>query len=305
VPYRFIKQLAGPDQDFLEVIARLKPGVPLEEAQKEITAVWKSLPQATPRALTLTRIELRSIRNGASYLREQFRTALIALMVGTAFLLLMVCSNVGGLLLARSAARSKETAVRLALGATRVQIVAQWGLESLVLTFSGGVSGAALAYVGIPLLMRWMPRLPLNSFDLRTFSVDVRISVRVIVFAFASCGITAILSAIGLYGALAFYVAQRQQELGLRLALGASTLHVIKTVLRRIGPLLIGGLASGLAVYFLTGRWMQTLFFGIGFADPVFISTAVVMLMGTAAAAAAVPIYRALHFDAASILKQE
>src|SRR3989442_4002684 len=196
VPYGFMKQLARPDQNFLEIICRLKPGVPLEQAQKEVATMWKSLPQALTVALDPSRIELRSIKYSASYLREQFRIALMALMAGTVLLLLMVCSHVGRLLLARSAAQGQEGAGRFALGATRRIIVGQYLRESILLTFCGGAVGTALAYTGVPLLMRWIPELPLNSVDLRTFSVDIRVNLRVIVFAVASCGITAILSAL-------------------------------------------------------------------------------------------------------------
>src|SRR5215470_14397497 len=117
-------------------------------------------------------------------------------MAGTALLLLLVCSNVGGLLLARSAAHAKETAVRLALGATRMRIGVQCMIEALLLTFVGGAAGAALAYAAIPLLARWMPQVPFYSFELRTFSVDVRINSRVMVFAILSCAVTASLSAL-------------------------------------------------------------------------------------------------------------
>src|SRR5262245_35682503 len=167
VPYRFVKQLAGPDEDFLEIIARLKPGIPREEAQKEATDVWKSLPEALPGARTNSRVELRSIEYGASYFREQFRTALIALMAGIALVLLVVCANVAGLLLARSAARANETAICLALGATRARIVGECILDSLLLMLLGGAAGAILANGGVALLIRWMPQMPLNSFDLR------------------------------------------------------------------------------------------------------------------------------------------
>src|SRR4030095_4436899 len=108
------------------------------EAQREATNMWKSLPEALPGARTNSRVELRSIEYGASYFREQFRTALIALMAGIALVLLLVCSSVGVLLLARSAALAKETALRLALGAARMRIVAECISDSLLLMLLGG-----------------------------------------------------------------------------------------------------------------------------------------------------------------------
>jgi len=113
------------------------------------------------------------------------------------------------------------------------------------------------------------------------------------------------LSAIGLYGALAYYIAQRRREFGLRLALGAGLRHVIETVLRRISTVLISGSAAGFAVYFITARWLKVLFFGVRLTDPISIIVAVVLLIATAAAAAGLPIYRVLQLDPASVLKQE
>jgi FtsX-like permease family len=116
---------------------------------------------------------------------------------------------------------------------------------------------------------------------------------------------TLLLSAIGIYGTLAYYVTQRRREFGLRRALGASVRHVIETVLRRISVVMISGLAGGFGVYFITARWLKTLFFGVRLADPISITTAVLLLMATAAAAAAIPIYRALHLDPASVLRHD
>jgi len=192
-PYQHLPDFS--ERNFLEIIARLKPAVPLEQAREEVTAFWKTLPEAVQGAIFDSRIELRSIERGSSYLREQFRTALLLVTGGTGLLLLMVCSNVSGLLLARHTARAKETAVRLALGASRMRIIRQCLSESFLLTGIGGTAGLGLAYAGIPLLVRWMPQLPLNSWDLRTFAVHIRPDLRIIAFSIISCGLTLILSA--------------------------------------------------------------------------------------------------------------
>jgi predicted permease len=196
VSYRFITQLSGRDDDGLEIIARLRPGVPLDDARKEVSSVWLSLPEAMPGARTSSRIEVRSIEHGASYLRDQFRTALIVLMAGTALLLLMVCCNIGGLLLARSAVRAKETAVRLAIGAPRMRIIAECLIDSLAVTFLGLAAALPLAYAGVGLLVRSLPQLPISSFDLRTSSVNVGVGLRPILFAVTACVVTAMLSAL-------------------------------------------------------------------------------------------------------------
>src|SRR5262249_35493706 len=193
VSHRFMTAPAGQDNDFLEIIARLKPGVPLIEAQKQLTDIWKALPEPIQAGLGgNSRLELRSIKYGASYLRDQFRTALIVLMAGTGLLLLIVCANVGGLLLARSAAHAKATAVRVALGASRTRIITECLTESLLVALAGSTVGAAAVAVAIPLLIRWLPQLPLTTLDLRPFSIDISPpNVAVVGFAMLCCCLTA------------------------------------------------------------------------------------------------------------------
>ena len=151
------------------------------------------------------------------------------------------------------------------------------------------------------------PKIPIH--EASTIAAEIERSLwreRLIAALASGFGAFALsLPAIGLYCALACYVAQRRRELGVRLALGANARHVTGTVLRRIAPVMIGGLAGGLAVYFIVGRWIQTLFFGVRFADPVVIIAAAALLVASAGSAAAIPIYRALHLDPASVLKQE
>jgi predicted permease len=116
-------------------------------------------------------------------------------MAGTGLLLLIVCANVGGLLLARSAADAKETAVRVALGASRTRITTECLTESLLISLAGSAIGAAGAVVALPLLLRWMPQLPLTTWDLRAFSVDIRTAdLAVVGFAMFCCCFTAALA---------------------------------------------------------------------------------------------------------------
>jgi len=142
---------------WLNIVARLKPGISAATAQAQMTVLWKQL-----RADELTAIEHPTSRfvdhfvaqssivlldnsKGFSPLRDAVKTPLLILM-GMVFLLaVMTCTNLTNLLLVRGAARGKEFAVRYALGATRVQILRQLLVEGLLLGAIGGLLGLAVA----------------------------------------------------------------------------------------------------------------------------------------------------------------
>ena len=193
------------DNFVVEVIARLRPGVSREQAEQETAALWARYmedgalrePQNYKDHLA-SRLEVRSIAYGLSPIRDQSRTALVLLLAGTGLLLLMVCANVGGLLLARATARERETAVRLAVGASRGRIIRQWLTESLLLTLLGGGAGIVAAYLSMPILVRWLPPargIGLDPAELRTLSLDLHPDLRVVAFSIAACALTAVLSA--------------------------------------------------------------------------------------------------------------
>jgi predicted permease len=210
IPYtNSLEFSASPHPDInnfvVEIIARLRPGVTRAQAEQATAAQWsRYLQDAYTRepknyeGHLIGHLELRSLTYGLSPLRDQSRIALELLLAGTGLLLLMVCSNVGGLLLARATAREKETAVRLAIGATRARIVQQWLVESLLLTLIGGAAGIAAAYGTMPLLQRMLPLargLGNDPAELRALNLDLHPDLRVIAFSLALCALTAILSA--------------------------------------------------------------------------------------------------------------
>jgi predicted permease len=193
------------DNFLIEIIARLRPGISREQAEQETAALWtrymKDAAVRDPKdyqSRNNGQLEVRSIAYGLSPIRDQSRTALVLLLAGTGLLLLMVCANVGGLLLARATAREKETAVRLAVGASRGRIVRQWLTESLLLTSVGGGAGIAAAYATMPLLVRWLPPargIGIDPAELRTLSLDLHPDLRVVAFSITVCALTAVLSA--------------------------------------------------------------------------------------------------------------
>jgi predicted permease len=149
------------DQD-LFIIARLKPGVSTPQASTAINLLFTQSLQARagaqPTALRLKQmqaahVELTPVSRGLSSLREQFSLSLRVLMGVVALVLLIASANVANLLLANGAARSREFAVRLAVGAGRLRLARQLFTESALLALLGGAIGVMLSWWGSRLLL--------------------------------------------------------------------------------------------------------------------------------------------------------
>ena len=144
VPFHYAaEQWAQRQSHFLTVVARLKPGIGLQLAQKDMDRVARELQVQFPENAQL----------GANVVPMQVdyagdaRSGLWVLQIASVFVLLIACSNLANLLLARSTGRRREIAVRVALGATRVEIAAQLLTESLLLSLGGGALGLMLGKV--------------------------------------------------------------------------------------------------------------------------------------------------------------
>jgi predicted permease len=118
-------------------------------------------------------------------------------------------------------------------------------------------------------------------------------------------GLGLLLAAIGLYGIIAFAVAQRTREIGIRMAIGARPTAVMKLVLRQGLGLAGIGLAAGAVLGAAATRIVTGALYGIGAADPVAWGVAACVLLGTALLANAIPAYRAMHIDPVRALKAE
>ena len=136
----------------LNVFGRLAPGVTLQQAQAEMDGIAKRLEQQYPDSNK--GIGARVMSYNARFNGGPIRVVFLALMGAVAFVLLIACANVANLLLARSAQRAREMAVRVSLGATRWQLMRQLLVESVLLGCLSGTFGLLLSIAGVGLFDR-------------------------------------------------------------------------------------------------------------------------------------------------------
>jgi predicted permease len=118
-------------------------------------------------------------------------------------------------------------------------------------------------------------------------------------------GLSLVLAALGLYAVISYMVVQRRQEIGIRMALGARTEQVVRSVLRQ-GMALIGiGVIVGAIAALWLGRFLAGLVFGVGTTDPITFGSVALLLATTALLASMIPALRAAHVDPASVLRSE
>jgi putative ABC transport system permease protein len=132
-----------------DVVGRLRPGVTMQQASGELNALQREIRREHPEGPVNDAVNLRSLVDAATY---DIKPGLYALLGATGCLLLIACLNIANLLVARSASRSKEAAIRTALGGSRLRLIRQQIVESTLLSAAGGLLGLLLAS-GI---LRWL-----------------------------------------------------------------------------------------------------------------------------------------------------
>jgi predicted permease len=152
----------------LFVIGRLKPGVSASQAQAELAALVARMQEQDRELDNWFGVNVKPLDEERG---RRVRKALLILLAAAGFVLLIACVNVANLMLARAAARWKETAIRAALGARRWRLMRQFLTESLLLAGAGGAAGLLLAVWGVKLLASMAP---VDIAHLNTIAVDWR-----------------------------------------------------------------------------------------------------------------------------------
>lgn len=172
-----IPEYASRSRGYLRAVARLKPGVRMRTAKRELDSIAERLDRAFPltnRGRGVNPVPLRQVSVG------DVRTPLLVLMGAAAFVLLIGCANVGNLVLVRGIARRRELALRSALGAGTGRLVRQLLTESSVLALLAALLGSAVAFWGSKLLVVSLSQrfaLPAVTFDWPLLAVAVFVAV--------------------------------------------------------------------------------------------------------------------------------
>jgi predicted permease len=207
-----MKRQVTPDFDWLldrrgrwlHVFGRLKPGITPEQAQAALQPWfkrmletdtkredWPPVTEAQLQRYNASWLQVLPAATGRSDLRGRLERPLVVLLAATTLVLLLACLNVANLYLARAFARRRETALRLALGASRGRIVRELLVQSGILAIAGALLGVAMAPAVVKALLSFLPQ------DLTTVDLSASVNLHVFAFALGAALVTAVLFSVG------------------------------------------------------------------------------------------------------------
>ena len=159
-------------------IARLKPGVSIEQAHEQMNRVAAQLDEQYPKFSPGMRVRVVTLHH---HLVGKVRGWMLMLLGAVTLVLLIACANVANLMLVRATVRSREMGIRAALGASRSRLVRALLVESILLSLAGAAAGILLAYFGVAAIHAWLPsglpRVASIGIDLRVLTTAIAVSI--------------------------------------------------------------------------------------------------------------------------------
>ena len=237
------KQLTDHDNHYMTVVGRIKHGVTIEQAQTDISLISQQIARENSDAQGLVPVIIPLYE----HLVGEVRRPLLFLLGAVAFVLLITCANIASLLLSRAAGRSKEIAVRAALGASRVRILRQLLSESILLAVLGGALGLAIAVLSFSVLKQLIP-------EGLTATATLKIDLSVLVYAMIISLLT------GIIFGLAPALSASKIDLNKALKQGGGRVGLSAGSSRLRGAFVVTEVALALALMVCAGLLMQTVF---------------------------------------------
>ena len=185
MPLAFKPEQLNHDFHWLLAMARMKPGITIQQAQANMESVAANIAKDNPRSNKGWGAIVEPLHN--DFLPKERIQTLWMLLGAVGFVLLIACVNVANLVLAKGTTRQKEVAVRTALGATRRTIFAQFLTENLLLAIVGGIVGIGVGYLALRGLQVMMPRDTLPS------EADLTLNMPILLFSLAAATLSGLL----------------------------------------------------------------------------------------------------------------